>query len=409
MSKRTDPRPDWARRLIAMGPNVGGAQHLIPLDPDELIAAAQKATGLADFGPSTWEEPFRRLVAALDTEARLHALGRLMSRNDLLRHLSTRLLVIDAAVRHPSITQEQVTAPVFITGPARSGTSILHELLGEDPALRAPLAWEMAHPFPPPAGVADERREWAEPEFDLWADVNPAFGAVHELKASLPEECLWLLAPEFDSGFWATNSNIPSFLAWRAGTDPLPAYRMHKLMLQVLQQQADQPARPWVLKSPMHLMRLPAVFAVYPDARVILTHRDPIKTVASSVSTLAAGRWVRSNDVDTEQIAASSGFGLSFILNALVEQRSELPAGQVADLHYVDLISDPVAAIERAYAALGLPADPALPDKIRAYLTGRPQHKHGEHRYSAADFGLDPDEIRRTFRPYTDAFNVRFE
>ncbi|HEX4432152.1 MAG TPA: sulfotransferase [Frankiaceae bacterium] len=409
MTKRNDPRPDWARRLIAMGPNVGGAQHLIPLDPDELIATAKNATGLADFGSPTWEEPFRLLVAALDTEARLHALGRLMSRNDLLRHLSTRLLVVDAAARNPAITEERVSAPVFITGPARSGTSILHELLGEDPALRAPLAWEMAHPFPPPPGTADDRREWAEPEFDLWADVNPAFGAVHELKASLPEECLWLLAPEFDSGFWATNSDIPSFLGWRAGSDPLPAYRMHKLMLQVLQHQSEQPARPWALKSPMHLMRLQALFAVYPDARVILTHRDPVKTVTSSVSTLAAGRWVRSNDVDTEQIAASSGFGLSFMLNALVEQRPQLPAGQVADLHYLDLISDPVAAIESAYASLGLPFDPALPDKIRSYLASRPQHKHGEHRYSAADFGLDPAEIRQSFLPYTDAFNVRYE
>ncbi len=392
-----------------MGPNVGGAQHLIPLDPDELIATAQQATGLTDFGPPTWEEPFRRLVAALDTEARLHALGRLMSRNDLLRHLSTRLRVIDAAAHHPAITDEQVIAPVFITGPARSGTSILHELLGEDPALRAPLAWEMAHPFPPPAGTADDRAQWAETEFDLWADVNPAFGAVHELKASLPEECLWLLAPEFDSGFWAANSDIPSFLAWRAGTDPLPAYRMHKLMLQVLQQQADHPARPWALKSPMHLMRLPALFAVYPDARVILTHRDPVKTVTSSVSTLAAGRWVRSNDVDTELIAASSGFGLSVMLNALVEQRSQLPPGQVADLHYLDLISDPVTAIEKAYAGLGLPFDPALPGKIGAYLAGRPQHKHGEHRYAAADFGLDPGQLRETFLPYTDAFNVQYE
>jgi hypothetical protein len=409
VTKRDDPRPDWARRLIAMGPNVGGPQHLIPLDPDELIATAQAATGLADFGPPTWEEPFRRLVAALDTEAQLHALGRLMARNDLLRHLGTRLRVIDAVSRDPSISDEQIVAPVFITGPARSGTSILHELLGEDPALRAPLAWEMAHPFPPAEGVCDERAAWAEPEFDLWADVNPDFGAVHELKASLPEECLWLLAPEFDSGFWATNSDIPSFLAWRAASDPLPAYRMHRLMLQVLQHQASEPARPWVLKSPMHLMRLPALFTIYPDARVILTHRDPVKTVASSVSTLAAGRWVRSNEVDTEKIAATSGFALSFTLNALAEQRSQLPSGQVTDLHYLDLIADPVGAIEDAYAALGLPMDAQVPDKIRAYLAGRPQHKHGQHRYSAADFGLDPEQIRATFKPYTDAFGVRSE
>ena len=406
MSKRTDPRPDWARRLIAMGPNVGGEEYLVPLDPDELIATAKSATGLADFGPPTWEEPFRRLVDALSSEARLHALGRLMARNDLLRHLRTRLTVVDAAARNPAIAQEQVVAPVFITGPARSGTSILHELLGEDPALRAPLAWEMAHPFPPPPGAADERAEWAESEFDLWADVNPAFGAVHELKSTLPEECLWLMAPEFDGGFWSTNSDIPTFLAWRAGTDQVPTYRFHKLMLQTLQLQSPSPARPWALKSPIHLMRLPALFAVYPDARVILTHRDPAKTVPSSVSTLAAGRWVRSNDVDTEEIAASAGFGLSFMLNGLAGQRSSLPAGQLADLHYLDLIRDPVGAIAGAYEQLGLPFDPALPDKITAYLASRPQHKHGEHRYAAADFGLDPDEIRQTFAPYIDAFNV---
>jgi Sulfotransferase family len=410
VTKRTDPRPDWASRLIAMGPNVGGAHLLIPLDPDELIATAQLATGLTDFGPATWEEPFRRLVAALDTEAQLHALGRLMSRNDLLRHLSTRLRVIDASAQDPTIAEEQVAAPVFITGPARSGTSILHELLGEDPGLRAPLAWEMAHPFPPDMpGVPDQRRQWAESEFDLWADVNPAFGAVHELKASLPEECLWLFAPEFDGGFWSTNSDIPSFLGWRVGTDQVPGYQFHRLMLQILQHQRGGHARPWALKSPIHLMRLRALFAVYPDARVILTHRDPLKTVPSSVSTLAAGRWVRSNEVDTEQIAASSGFGLSLMLNGLVELRSELPAGQVANLHYVDLIRDPVRAIENAYTALDLPVDAALPDKIRSYLAGRPQHKHGEHRYSAVDFGLDPDEIRQTFLPYTEAFGVQPE
>ena len=180
-------------------------------------------------------------------------------------------------------------------------------------------------------------------------------------------------------------------------------------MLQVLQSQAPKPARPWVLKSPMHLMRLPAVFAIYPDARVILTHRDPVKTVASSVSTLAAGRWVRSDDVDTDKIAATSGFALSYTLNALGEQRSQLPAGQVADLHYLDLVRDPVGSIEAAYGKLGLPFDARMPDKIRDYLAARPQNKHGTHRYSAADFGLDPAEIRETFKPYTEAFGVQSE
>src|SRR4051812_4858289 len=108
-------RPDWVRRVNAMGPSVGGAEHLVPLDADELVATATRSTGLDDFGPPTWEEPFRRLVAALDTEAQLHTLGRLMSRLDLVRHLRTRLLVVAAVADDPSITDEQVVAPVFVT------------------------------------------------------------------------------------------------------------------------------------------------------------------------------------------------------------------------------------------------------------------------------------------------------
>ena len=262
-----------------MGPSVGGAEHLIPLDADELIATASRSTGLDDFGDGDWEEPFRRLVAALDTEAKLHALGRLCSKLDLLRHLRTRLQVVAAG---PS--DAPVPTPVFITGPARSGTSILQELLAEDPSLRAPRAWEMAHPFGPPEAV-----EWAECEFDLWGDIQPEFLAIHEMKAVLPEECLWLLAPAFDGGLWSACTDIPSFLGWRAGTDMVPAYRMHKRMLQLLQGAAAP--TPWALKSPVHATRLAALFAVYPDARVIYTHRDPVKTVPSVASRAQNRCW----------------------------------------------------------------------------------------------------------------------
>jgi hypothetical protein len=389
-------RPDWVRRIVAMGPSVGGAEHLVPLDADAIIATAVESTGLEDFGPPTWEEPFRRLVEALDAEAELHVLGRLESKLDLLRHLRTRLLVVAAG------EPDDVVAPVFVTGPARSGTSILHELLGEDPALQAPLAHEMAQPFAGADGPA-----LAECEFDLWADIQPEFAAVHELKATLPEECLWLLAPEFDSGYWATCSNVPSFMAWRAGTDPVPTYRWHKRMLGILQR--GRAPRPWALKSPVHVSRLPAVFAVYPDARVVLTHRDPVKTVPSSASAVAEGRWLRSDAVDPVTTGAMLQFGLGFMLNALHGVAGSLPAGQVANLMYLDLLRDPVGAIEGAYDQLGLPFAADLPDRIRAYLAARPQDKHGVHRYTAEQFGLDADAIRQDFLPYTEAFGVEHE
>jgi hypothetical protein len=395
------------RRINIMGAGVGGPAAMVRLEADELIGRARQATGLDDFGDPGWEEPFRRLVTALDQEAHLHVVGRLMSRHDVLRHLCTRLLLVEAFDRDPSITQEAVTAPIVITGPARSGTSIIHELLAEDPSLRAPLGFEMAYPIAAAGHDPDERSAWAEPEFDLWGDVQPEFRAVHELAARLPEECLWLMAPEFDLGFWSTCVDIPSFSGWRAFTDPVPSYRYHRSFLQVLQH--DQPGRTWVLKSPLHLSRLAALLAVYPDARVIRTHRDPVRTVPSTVSTVALGRWLRSDAVDPLAVSASVTVGLQMILNNAAQEQSSLPAGHVADLQYMDFLRDPVDAIARVCEDLGLPLAPDLGSRIARYLEARPQTKHGVHRYRAEDYGLDAERIRRDFAPYIDEFGVETE
>jgi hypothetical protein len=400
-------RPDWVRRINLMGAGVGGPAAMVRLHADELIGLAHRATGLDDFGDPAWEEPFRRLVTALDEEARLNVLGRLMTRHDVLRHLCTRLLLVETIARDRSITNEAVTAPIVITGPARSGTSIIHELLAEDPSLRAPLGFEMAYPIPASGHDGSEQMAWAEPEFDLWGDVQPEFRAVHELAARLPEECLWLMAPEFDLGFWSTCVDIPSFSGWRAFTDPIPSYRYHRSFLQVLQH--DQPRRTWVLKSPLHLSRLATLFAVYPDARVIRTHRDPVRTVPSTVSTVALGRWLRSDAVDPLAVSASVTVGLQMILNNAAHERSSLPVGQVADLHYTDFLRDPVDTIARAYEHLGLPFAPELGSRIARYLEARPQTKYGVHRYRLDDYGLDAERIRRDFAPYVDEFGIEAE
>jgi hypothetical protein len=399
-------RPDIVRRLNVMSEGVGGAPAIVPLDPDELIGLAVAATGLDDFGEPDWEEPYRRLIDALDTEANLNVVGRLMCRHDALRHLCARLTVLDAHRRDPSLAATDVPAPVFITGPARSGTSLLQELLALDPNLRAPLAYEMAHPVVGPDVDDETRIGWAECEFDLWGDVNPGFRAVHDLDARLPEECIWLMAPAFDLGFWSTNVEVPSWLAYRAFTDPVPTYAFHRRFVQVLQ--GGTPTT-WLFKSPVHLSRLGALLSVYPDARIIRTHRDPLKTVPSTVSTLAHGRFTRSDEVDTRAIAASSTFGLQMMLNGLVAPEAALPEGQVAELQYLDLMRDPVDAVGRVYEVLGLPMAPELPGLMSEYLDARPQGRLGAHRYSLADYGLDGNTLRKEFTPYTDAFSVPYE
>ncbi len=401
-----DARPDIVRRLNAMGPGVGGAAALVRLDADELVELATAATGLDDFGEPDWEEPYRRLVDALDEEARLHVVGRLMCRHDVLRHLCTRLLVVEAHRADPSLAAAEVPAPVFITGPARSGTSILQELLALDPALRAPRAFEMAHPVVGPEVDDATRIAWAESEFDLWGDVDPGFRTVHDLDARLPEECLWLMAPQFDLGFWSTNVDIPQWMAYRAFTDPGPAYAFHRRFVQVLQ--GGRPTT-WLFKSPIHLSRLATLLAVYPDARIIRTHRDPARTLPSTVSTLAHGRWIRSDDVDPSAIAESSAMGLTMILNGIAAPEAALPPGQVVELQYLDLMREPIEAIGRVYDALGLPMAAELPALVSAYLSDKPKDRFGAHRYSLADHGLEEAAVRRQFAPYIEAFAVPAE
>lgn len=403
-------RPAWVRRINAMGDAIGGRGRDIVTIDATLLDTATTITGLDDYGDDDgWRDAFMKLVDALDTEAQLHLVGRLMCRHDLLRHLSTRLRVIDAAKRAPEIADEAITAPIVITGPARSGTSILQELLAQDPRLRCPLAWEMAYPTHPRDDAAPRR--WTETEFDLWGDVQPEFLAIHEMDATLPEECLWLMAPAIDMGFWTTCTNIPSWFAWRASTDVAPVYRFHRRMLQTLQHVAPDEPRTWVLKSPVHLSRLAPIFAEYPDARVIHTHRDPVKTMPSSASAVYGGRWLRSDAIDPLPTGTMVGFGLQMSLDAVRAQRTSgaIPDDRIVDVHYLDLLRTPVDAMAALYERLGLTFRDEDADRIRAYLAARPQHKHGVHRYRAEDFGLDVTDLRTRFAPYVAHYGIEEE
>jgi hypothetical protein len=159
----------------------------------------------------------------------------------------------------------------------------------------------------------------------------------------------------------------------------------------------------------MHLSRLPALLAVYPDARILRTHRDPVKTIPSSVSTLVQGRRTRSDHVDPLEVAAGSGVGLTMMLNGIAAPEAALAPGQVAEVQYLDLLADPVATIARAFDDLGVMMDPSLPDLVRGYLAARPQGHQGVHRYSLGDFGLDAETIRADLAPYIETFSVPSE
>ncbi|MGZ6895818.1 MAG: sulfotransferase family protein [Acidimicrobiia bacterium] len=409
--------PDWVRRLNLFGDAVGDPALLVGLDADELLATARASTGLDDLGEADWpgwETTFRTFLAAADSEAQLHLVGRVVTRSEVLRMLQTWLRLQEHWRMRPAVTAEPVDAPLFVVGPPRTGTTILLELLALDPALRAPLAWEAVQPLPRLADRAADRAErirLAESEQELWADVHPEFLAMHELASTLPCECVHFLAYDFAGPYWSMLYDTPSFTGWQLEhLDTLArVYRLHRRMLQTFQH-GDVPRR-WLLKSPAHVSTLPQLFTEYPDALVIHTHRDPRRFIASLVSLLGVVRFMRSDAVDPRALGPVMEMTYQFFLDGAIAQREDgsVPADRVVDSHFLDLMADPVAELRGLYEQLGLDWPTDHDTRIRDYLAAKPRGKHGEHRYSFADVGLDEDHVRATFAHYVAHYAIAEE
>lgn len=400
------PRPAWVRAL-----NEVGDPAWIALDETSLVTEAIARTRLTDFGPDDFREPMRRFLAALEREAKLHYVGRTLARADLVEWLGNRLRIVDLCRREPAVERAPVAAPLFITGLPRTGTSILHELLAQDPANRVPLAWEVKQPVPPPEAASfetDPRIDEAERAVRLWCDVVPEYDAMHELGARVPVECIALSAPSFRSDELAGRHVVPSYAAWLAGADLRPAYAWHKRTLQVLQWR--NPKERWVLKAPSHMASLDALFAIYPDARVVQTHRDPLTVMASVASILFATAWVRSDAVDPEAVLGwFTGETCAHLLGNAMRVRDAGREAQFADVLYADLVRDPIAAIARVYERFGLAFSAEAASRMRAYLAAKPKGRHGAHRYEFEHTGFDRVAERERFAAYQRRYGVASE
>jgi hypothetical protein len=402
------PRPDWVQALHTVADPAW-----IRLDADELLAEAALRTGLADFGESDFLEPYRIFVRALAVEAQLHALGRLIARSDVLNWLENRLQLTDWRKRRPELASARVDAPLFITGLPRSGTSILHELLAQDRGHRAPRHWEVRHPCPPPGeahGADVERIARAERQVQLWNEIVPEYRVMHELGAQIPVECIQLTAHSFRSEELLGRHQVPSYAAWYARCDLAPAYAFHRRLLQHLQQ--GSPARRWVLKAPSHLAALPTLFGAYPDARVVVTHRDPLKILPSVVSILYSTAYVRSDAVNPAALLGwFTGETCRQLLDGMTAFRASgaVPAGQFFDLRHAELVARPIETIAALYDHFELPFSAEAETRMRGYLAAKPKGKHGAHRYDFSATGFSESAERERFRAYQERYAVRSE
>jgi len=407
-------RPRWVSHFNQFGPASGGADKLLPLDPEDLKRLACEACGLDDFGTYPWEEAYNNLLWSLNHEAGLNTLGRLMVRAEILRTLQVRLRLTAFWKDNPEVLSMPVNAPIIIAGAARTGTSILQEVLSEDERFHLPYTWKCLDPLPLATDAAQDlssRIERAKCESEFWVDVQPEFRAMHDFGATLPTECLIFLSTDYSADFWAMVAELPGWEAWRQKNDyARTVYRWHKRMLQTMQYN-EPDSKVWLLKSPGHLAFLDIVKETYPDVRIIHTHRDPAKCIPSTANVTSTVRWERSDKVDYKAIGSMLSFGFQFALENVISQRLDgrLSESQIIDIHLRDLIKNPVKAIRQIYDHFGLVFSETMEHKILQYLANKPKGKFGKHEYDMSKFGLDAISLRKQFKRYIDYYKIAIE
>jgi hypothetical protein len=410
MAASLPPKPFALRALNGAGAALAAMGFRAPsLAPDVLLAAAARRTGLSDFGDPSFRVALERLVGAFEREAELTALGRMVARRDLGRLLEGRLRMESTLRAHPEIEAAPIHAPIFVLGLPRTGTTILHELLALDPSSRVPVTWEVMTPWPPPERATfetDPRIAVAEKQLGGVEQIIPGFQGIHRMGARLPQECVAITAYEFASILFTTTHRICGYQTWLESIDHRAIYRAHRRWLQYFQWRV--PADRWVLKSPGHLWTLDALLAVYPDARIVQTHRDPLRVVASLVSLSALLRSMASDAIDPPAIAREWAPRLAAGLEASMRARdaAALPASRVFDVHFHEFLGNEIETVRRLYERFGLELSSEAESRMRRYIAENPKDKHGGHRYDFGTAGLDPAAERRRFASYAERFAI---
>jgi hypothetical protein len=375
-----------------------------PLRAEPLIASAQRRSGEGRFGDTEFLDPLHRLLTACSDEAALSLIGRMATRWDVVRFLTNLLRFQQAESGDAAILHQPIERPIFITGLPRSGTTFLHRLLLEDPGNRAPLVWQTIYPYPPQTG-ADARVAQVARQLRAFERLAPEFRGLHPLDATSPQECSEITAHVFRSLRFDTTHHIPSYRQWLDQAGHLPAYRFHKRFLQHLQHQA--PGGRWVVKCPDHLFALDTIRAVYPDARLVFVHRDPVKVLLSVARLTEVLRRPFTRRLDPLEIGRQES------ARWLEGTRQMMAVGDDAGLpepvHHVDhnaLVADPVGTVTKLYRHFGLAPASTTVTAIEHYVRQRPRGGYGPRNYRFADHGLDEAAETAKFRGYVQRFGL---
>ncbi len=381
------------------------------LSVKSLVRAAVKKTGLSDFGDDKFAYRLGILIDSIEKESRLNFFGRFMVRQSLIGTLTNRLRMEEDFKNHPEINDIEIKKPVFIAGLQRTGTTMLQRLLASDSdTFRHLPSWEALNP----AQRCDLKiKDGREPRIALTetaakalAFIAPDFYAVHPVDAEGPEEDCILMNYALLSVVPEATQRVPSFSSWLDDQDQFEAYRFHKRMLKYLLWQKN--GMRWILKTPDHMLHLDALFAVYPDAKIIQTHRDPLKTTSSFCSMISHAYGVFSDQVDVVEIGKHWSEKALKMVNKTNAARKLKPDAFI-DVYYKDLIKDPISEINRIYKFIDIPLTEKAERGMNEWINKNPQNRYGTHSYSIDSFGMSEADIDILFSSYISKFKIPLE
>jgi len=381
------------------------SRRLWPLDGERLCRQARHRVGLEDFGTPPLQPALAILTRSLEQEAELHPLGRFLMRVHLRDLLETRLRLAQAwRAQQAALEASPIEQPLFIIGMPRTGSTFLHELLVEDPGNRAPRVWEVMFPLPVPGGrnrQVDPRIRRAAACLWWFRRLAPKADSVYPMRACSPHECVAIQGYTFLSEEFISTCRIPSYAA-----DLGPAYAWERRFLQHLQ--SGGPPQRWVLKSPDHVMGLDALFAAFPDARIIQTHRNPLAVVQSSLQLTRVLQGLYARPGDPRQLARREAEVLAERMDRLIRFREKHPelAGRFVDVTYSELVSNPLAVIRRIYQHFAIHLTGLATRRMSELASNRSRYRRRQTNPSVADLGLDPVAEGRRFELYCSRFAV---
>lgn len=387
----------------------------VDLSERAVLDKAVQRTGLSDFGADDFRGRLRVWLRSADEDAELAPIGRLGVFNDCVRYAANRLRLEDVLRRHPEILDVAIERPIIIAGLPRSGTTHLVNLISADRRLHSLPYWESLEPIRDPREAdgpngEDPRYLRCRRSFEQQDAMMPLLRAMHHMTPEHVHEEIELQALDFSSYLLEWIATVPRWRDHYLRHDQTPHYAYLKKALQAVQWQRGGEAKRWILKSPQHMEQLRALWHTFPDATIVLTHRDPVSVIRSAVTMLAYGDRIRRTRVRPRAVAEYWIERIETLLRACVRDRDAVPTAQSVDVLFHQLMADDVATVERIYALAGLEMTGAARGWLEGYMRDNPRGKHGQVVYDLqADFGYDPDAVRRRFDFYTARFPVAVE